>query len=552
MSQSAIPDSDLDVIILKSSDNAYLRASRALLSFASPALRERIALPAEESKDNLPVIQFAEKSRTLEHLISLCGQKWTKDPIILSISEFGEVMAAAKVYRMDGAMQVIERLLVDSPLLKQESLCCFALGKYFGLEQLAQAAAEHTLSLPLFARPCCSELDHITGGDYRIASEKAQEFLHKIASSDIRNNLNTIPTSSLWGATNPRLSVLPIFKDASADLTIKSSDDVLFRVHKPILSLYAPIFAGMFTLPPVTTDLAEAAATTSTFDIISTVDVSEESETLQQLLQFCYPTPDPEIRSLHGVQAVLEAANKYEIDSIRERIAKGLEAFTDNSTLQVYAIAHRYRLERQVRLAAKQLLQQPLSAKYVAELEFIPASALHQLQDYHLRCQSAASRRFSNDGLSWVRSTRRSSIFVPVNSYIWFACRQCPRGTDVKVKDDRDVQPTKWWSDYMAAVSSALSHVPSYSSCAVSSAKDRALETAVTCSTCRQAQVDIDFAVIVTVYLAEDGFLVLKVISQMSEFQVHVAAEIQAAVDSPVITSISNEAVMKVKLEVVF
>ena len=257
----------------------------------------------------------------------------------------------------------------------------------------------------------------------------------------------------------------------------------------------------MFTLPPATADVTEAADTTSI------VDVSEDSETLQQLLQFCYPTPDPEIRSLQGVQAVLEAVNKYEIDSIKERIAKGLEAFIDDSALRVYAIAHRYKLERQVRLAAKQLLQQPLSATYVAELEFIPASALHQFQDYHLRCQQAASRRFSKDGLLWMRPTRTSSLFLLGNSYIWFACRQCPGGTDVKVKDERDVQPRKWWSDYMEAVSSALSEVPYYSSNAVTSAKDRALETAVTCSTCRQAQVNIDFAVILTVYLAENGLL---------------------------------------------
>ena len=166
MSQSAIPDSDLDGVILKSSDNAYLRASRALLSLASPILKDMIALPAEELKDDLPVIQLTEHSRTLEHLISICGQKWIKDPIIPSISQFGEVMTAAKAYRMDGAMQIIERLLVDSPLLKQEVLGCFALGKYFGLQQLAQAAAEHTLSLPLFSRPSCSELDRITSGDY--------------------------------------------------------------------------------------------------------------------------------------------------------------------------------------------------------------------------------------------------------------------------------------------------------------------------------------------------------------------------------------------------
>ena len=234
----------------------------------------------------------------------------------------------------------------------------------------------------------------------------------------------------------------------------------------------------MFTLPP-----APAEDT-------SIVDVSEGSETLQQLLQFCYPTSDPEIKSFQGIQAVLEAARKYEMDGIQERVAKRLEIFINDNALRVYAIAHRYKLERQVRLAAKQSLQQPLSTTYVAELEFIPASALYRFQDYHLRCKSATSRRFLKGGLTWVHHTRGSSLNVLLNSYIWFTCRRCPSGPDVKVMDNLNMQPTKWWSDYMEAVSSALSEVPCYSNEAVTSAKNNTLETAVKCSVC-QKQVNI-------------------------------------------------------------
>ncbi|KAF7975459.1 hypothetical protein HWV62_9477 [Athelia sp. TMB] len=463
MSQSVIPDSYLDGVILKSSDSTYLRASRALLSFASPILKDMIALPAKEFQDTLPVIQLAENARTVEHLISLCSQRWEKHPDIRTVSEFGEVMTAAKAYKMDGAMRVIESLLSNSPLLEKEPLGCFALAKYFGLQEPAIVAAKHTLSLPLFQspRPLHSELDRITAGDYArlqifydtcqtafcdrvknvfmaptftfgglfdepkaaswisrdsfvwltctscspalrqvktasgqtftprrwwceyldwilsrfsaspslsILSENAsldyaierthscaicrkcvaqdvQEFnqmllaeLNRIIRQNAQKLLQPLTTSGslphIFGQPRakppPAVEVLPIFKEASADLIIRSSDNVSFRAHKIILSLSSLTFATMFTLP--------AAPTGDT----SIVDVSEGGETLQHLLQFCYPAPDPEIQSLQGVQAVLEAANKYEIDAIKGRVAKRLAPFIKDNALSVYAISHRY------------------------------------------------------------------------------------------------------------------------------------------------------------------------------------------------------------------
>lgn len=161
------PDANLsDNIILKSSDDVYLLASRALLSLASPVLRETLALPTEEWKDNLPVFQLSHHSHTLGHLISLCAQKWVEDSVIDSLSEFGEVTAAAKAYGMGGVMRAIEALLLKSPLVTKEAWGTYAFSKHFGFPQVAFAAAKHTLSLPLFTQPYHPELDNITAGDY--------------------------------------------------------------------------------------------------------------------------------------------------------------------------------------------------------------------------------------------------------------------------------------------------------------------------------------------------------------------------------------------------
>ena len=135
-----------DGILLKSSDGDYLPASRTLLSLASPILKYKLALPAEDWKDDLPVAQLFYRYRTLSQLISLSSPKWEPDPAFYSLADFDEIFKAAKSYGMIGVMQVAESILLKSPLLTQEAVGAFALAKYFKLYEPLIAAARHTLS----------------------------------------------------------------------------------------------------------------------------------------------------------------------------------------------------------------------------------------------------------------------------------------------------------------------------------------------------------------------------------------------------------------------
>ncbi|KZP19376.1 hypothetical protein FIBSPDRAFT_828265 [Athelia psychrophila] len=301
-----------------------------------------------------------------------------------------------------------------------------------------------------------------------------------------KNNLDNPKQLSLSAGkphTSKPVEVLQMFNDSNADLIIRTADDVSFRVHRVILSLSVPVFAAMFTLPqaPVDPDDSTPVDTASSVSP-SIVDVSEGSATMQQFLQFCYPAADPDIGSLQGIQAILEVATKYDSDEIKRRAAKRLDTFLASSTLRVYAIAYRYKLEREVRLAAKRFLQNRISVTYVAELDFIPASAYHQLQEYHMRCQSVASQKFQTSGFSWIPI---SSSQGTITRFIWFTCRKCAGSPEVKIAANQEVAPTKWWSDYMESVSEILSGVPYHSAKALTAAKDRALEAAVQCSACQ-------------------------------------------------------------------
>ncbi|KZP19371.1 hypothetical protein FIBSPDRAFT_743989 [Athelia psychrophila] len=308
-----------------------------------------------------------------------------------------------------------------------------------------------------------------------------------------------------------------MFNDSNADLIIRTSDNVCFRVHRLILSLSVPVFATMFTLPQISNPLDQPdptdPITVTALVAPSIVDVSEGSRTMQLFLQLCYPATDPNIKTLAELQGMLEVATKYETDGIKNRIAKLLEKFLKQSSavhnsIDVYAIAHRYRLERDVRLAAKQFLQRPLSAiSWYQQLDCIPASAYYRLQDYYLRCRTAASKRFLTGHLSWATASETKGAHG--SPFVWFNCRKCAGSPAIKISNNEEVQPTEWWSDYMQSVSVTLSDVPCFSTEAMTSAKDRALEAAVECSKCRA-----------------------KVIPQMTAFQSLISAEIESAIES--------------------
>jgi hypothetical protein len=76
------------------------------------------------------------------------------------------------------------------------------------------------------------------------------------------------------------------FDDAWADLILRSSDGVPFRVFKIILSLASPIFTDMFSIPPPVSQQSD--------DQIPMVDLSEHSKVLDVALCHIYPIRSPD------------------------------------------------------------------------------------------------------------------------------------------------------------------------------------------------------------------------------------------------------------------
>jgi hypothetical protein len=84
------------------------------------------------------------------------------------------------------------------------------------------------------------------------------------------------------------------------DITLRSCDNVIFRVHKKYLEMNSQGFAA-------------PASTVFTPDEV--VSLTESSTVLDLLLQHIYPGPQPDLREIKFavLSGVAEAAQKYEV-----------------------------------------------------------------------------------------------------------------------------------------------------------------------------------------------------------------------------------------------
>ncbi|EED83176.1 predicted protein [Postia placenta Mad-698-R] len=164
------------------------------------------------------------------------------------------------------------------------------------------------------------------------------------------------------------------FNRPTADVILRSCDEVIFRVHKLILSEASSVFETLFTLPQ------PPPQETEDVDGLPVVHFTEDSQILDKLLRICYPVADPVFTDALQIIPVMEAAIKYEVEVARELCAKTLVQpnFLKSDPFTVFAIAYRFRLSHETRLIAKSALRfSELPKDFpVARIETFPAKAL--------------------------------------------------------------------------------------------------------------------------------------------------------------------------------
>ncbi|KAI6149647.1 hypothetical protein BKA82DRAFT_920263 [Pisolithus tinctorius] len=198
---------------------------------------------------------------------------------------------------------------------------------------------------------------------------------------------------------------LPPFDHEKADVIIRSSNNIDFRVFKLFLSLASPFFETLFNLPQP----SEGMSTDVEFkDGLPVIPVSEDSKTLDSLLRFCYPctlAEDPAFEDFGDVVNLLEVAKKYSLDAVERTICKSLFSpkILEGNSLRCFAIACHARMQDECALAAKYTLREPLVPTWFEEIELITSSELLSLLAYHKKCGNAV--QVLKDDISWITST---------------------------------------------------------------------------------------------------------------------------------------------------
>jgi hypothetical protein len=143
-----------------------------------------------------------------------------------------------------------------------------------------------------------------------------------------------------------------------ANLIIRSSDLVNFRVHKLILSMASPFFTNLLSLPQPSDG--------ESVDGLPVVTFTEDAEVLNSLVSMLYPIhpviPDSYDKVLH----LLAACQKYDMDpiqsSIRAEISReGSPAPVGAEVFRAYAIASSKGLVPEMEKAARLTLDYPMT-----------------------------------------------------------------------------------------------------------------------------------------------------------------------------------------------
>ncbi|KIJ04570.1 hypothetical protein PAXINDRAFT_22135 [Paxillus involutus ATCC 200175] len=250
------------------------------------------------------------------------------------------------------------------------------------------------------------------------------------------------------------------FDHAKADVILRSSDNIDFRVFKLFLSLASPFFETLFDIPQPTEETEEQ----ETKDGLPVIPVSEGSNTLDALLRFCYPctlAEDPNLEELKDVVDVLDAAKKYSLDAIERKVGQALlnPKILKVEPLRCFAIAHRGQLRDETLLAARYTLRQPLIPSWFEEIELLTATDLLALLAYHQKCGNAAYTLKMNT--SWIKTHYGSSRACSWLSGEYANGNNCACTRTKKPKYKVFASETlQWWEDFMEETFLALRDKP--------------------------------------------------------------------------------------------
>ena len=260
------------------------------------------------------------------------------------------------------------------------------------------------------------------------------------------------------------------FDNPDSDIILRSSDGVNFHVFKLILSLASPVFKDMFTLPQPQPDASS----------VHTIPMAESSATLNSLLLFCYPTPNPTFCSLDDAIAVLEAARKYDMAGTLSCASDLVVAqFVSTSSLELYALSCKLGWKHHAQTAATEALKiKNLGRPSIpfAGMRDITAFDHNRLLSYHYQCGVASQALVRS--LHWLEPSNTLKDMTMWN------CPSRPGFIPYHISNLGTRCIARWFEEYLVLIGKELFERPCKSTLYDSEPYDSAVGKAVAGSIC--------------------------------------------------------------------
>jgi hypothetical protein len=177
-----------------------------------------------------------------------------------------------------------------------------------------------------------------------------------------------------------------------ADVILRSSDLVDFRVRRSILATSSPFFGDLFSIPQPSDH--------EVVDGLPVVHLPEDVEVLNSLVTMLYPVP-PEIPdSDDKILTLLAASQKYDMTTVQSSIRaeigrRGLLSPTGAESFRLFANACRKSLIPEMKAAARLTLGHPMTFEYLGEaLRSFEGWALFDLSRFRLCCRDSITSCF--------------------------------------------------------------------------------------------------------------------------------------------------------------
>jgi hypothetical protein len=214
------------------------------------------------------------------------------------------------------------------------------------------------------------------------------------------------PTSESENSDPP---CVPLCLDIpDANIIVRSSDQVNFRIHKSVLAISSPFFKDLLSLPQPPDDELVGG--------LPVVQLPEGSGLLNSLISLLYPISPVIPSSYEQVFALLAACQKYDMVSfqsyIRTEIKRGtFPAPVGAEAFRAYAIASSKGLIPEMESATRLTLAYPMTFESLGEgLRSLKGRELCDLIRYRTRCRDS------------ILSCLESFLDVPSRHQIWAGC----------------------------------------------------------------------------------------------------------------------------------